>query len=45
MYARHLNRRCCAPLRAASALDCARFVNFDHDPAWVSACGDQVKTA
>jgi hypothetical protein len=45
MYASHRNRRCCAPLRAALPLDCARFVNFDHDPAWVSACEDQVKTA
>jgi hypothetical protein len=36
MYASHLYRPYWAPLRAALALDCARFVNFDHVSAWMS---------
>jgi hypothetical protein len=43
IYPSHPYRRCCAPLRAALAY--ARFTSFDHDPAWVSAYGGQVKTA
>jgi hypothetical protein len=45
MHASHLYRRCSTLLRAPLELDCARFVSFDHDQAWMSACGDNVETA